>query len=388
VIPGRSRASGFATGATLRVAGFPTRVRPTFLILIAIVGWHPEITAVRLSIWVVVASAAVMWHELGHAMAARRLGASPTIELYGFGGATMWHPPTDPTRGQLIGVSFAGPLAGFAVGAVLGVGVAIAGGDGTGDVRYFVLVVLWTNVGWGLVNLLPVLPLDGGHIVAELMPGDRATRNRRAAVASIVVAGIAIAWLLSIGVVFGALILGWIVMSNLSTLNASRVAAKRELVEDEARSALILLGQGDPDALADIGRLLVGLQPQSAPLRAVAIETAAATGNAEGARELLDSSPAEESLPPGLYALVFAAESEGRDGVDELVEIMRREPVGRHARWLAIALRWGDRLGDLAPILGSFEAPLDSEVLDDAAAVADGLGNPTAAREVRALSVR
>jgi len=300
----------------------------------------------------------------------------------------MWHPPTDPTRGQLIGVSFAGPLAGFAVGAVLGVGVAIAGGDGTGDVRYFVLVVLWTNVGWGLVNLLPVLPLDGGHIVAELMPGDRATRNRRAAVASIVVAGIAIAWLLSIGVVFGALILGWIVMSNLSTLNASRVAAKRELVEDEARSALILLGQGDPDALADIGRLLVGLQPQSAPLRAVAIETAAATGNAEGARELLDSSPAEESLPPGLYALVFAAESEGRDGVDELVEIMRREPVGRHARWLAIALRWGDRLGDLAPILGSFEAPLDSEVLDDAAAVADGLGNPTAAREVRALSVR
>jgi hypothetical protein len=100
---------------------------------------------------------------------------------------------------------------------------------------------------------------------------------------------------------------------------------------------------------------------------------------------MLDASPADESLSPGLYALVFAAESHGRDGVAELVEILRREPVARHARWLAIALRWGGRLDDLPAILSSVGGRLDVEVLDEAAAVADGLGNPTAARNIRAL---
>ena len=387
MIPGRAGAAGLAGGATLNIAGFPTKVRPTFLILIAFVGYYPDITFARLAIWVVVASAAVMWHELGHATAARRLGASPTIELYGFGGATMWQPPTDPTRGLLIGVSFAGPLAGFALGALMGAGVAIAGGVGSGDVRYFVLVVLWTNVGWGLVNLVPVLPLDGGHILAELLPGDRTTRNRRAAMVSVVVAGIAIVWMLSVGIVFGALILGWIVLSNLSALNSGRAAAKREAIEDEAREALTRLGHGDRSAIAEIQKLLVGLRPHSSPFRAVAIETAAATGDAAGARLLLDSSPAEEPLPPGLYALVFAAESAGRDGTSELSEIFRREPVGRHARWLAIALCWGDRLGELAPILGSV-GRVDSAVLAEAAAVAEGLGNPAAAQDVRSLDLR
>ncbi|MEZ5244618.1 MAG: site-2 protease family protein [Acidimicrobiales bacterium] len=385
MIPGRSQSGGSTVGTTFRVAGFPTRVRPTFLILIALVGWYPDITAARMAIWVVVASAAIMWHELGHARAARRLGASPTIELYGFGGATMWRPPTDPTRWQLIGVSFAGPLAGFSIGAVLGVGVALAGGVGTGDVRYFVLAVLWTNVGWGLVNLLPVLPLDGGHILAELLPGDRATRNRRAAVVSIVVAGIAIVWLASIGIVFGALILGWIVMTNLSTLNVQRAAGRRTMAEDAARDALTRLGHGEATAVSDIERMLADLRPQSAAFRAVAIETAAATGDAAGARRLLDSAPIDEPLSPGLYALVFAAESQGRDGIGELVEILRREPTARHARWLAIALRWGGRLDDLPTILASLAGRLDGTVLDEAATVAAGLGNPAVAEAVRAL---
>ena len=372
------------SGATLRVAGFPTQVRPTFLILIALVGWYPGITPARLAIWVGVAGLAVLWHELGHATAARRLGASPSIELYGFGGMTVWRPPADPSRRQLIGVSFAGPLAGFAVGAAVGVGVALAGGTGTGDVRYFVLVVLWTNVGWGLINLLPVLPLDGGHILAELLPGDRTKRTQRAAVVSIVVAGLAVAWLLSAGATFGALILGWIVLSNLSTLRGGRADTKRTSTEAAALDVLARLGQRDAGALDDIEQVLDDLRPHSSSFRAVAIETAAATGDAAGARHLLDRSPGDEPLPPGLYALVFAAESGGRDGIGELIEILRREPVGRHARWLAIALRWGGRLEDLASILMSLR-PLEPVVIEEAAATAEALGDPAAARDARAL---
>ena len=36
--------------------------------------------------------------------------------------------------------------------------------------------VVWVNLGWGVLNLLPILPLDGGHItasVAEMVAGRR-----------------------------------------------------------------------------------------------------------------------------------------------------------------------------------------------------------------------
>jgi stage IV sporulation protein FB len=36
--------------------------------------------------------------------------------------------------------------------------------------------VLWVNLGWGILNLLPILPLDGGHIASSLagiVAGDR-----------------------------------------------------------------------------------------------------------------------------------------------------------------------------------------------------------------------
>ena len=31
--------------------------------------------------------------------------------------------------------------------------------------EFAVIVALWVNIGWSAVNLLPVLPLDGGHIL-------------------------------------------------------------------------------------------------------------------------------------------------------------------------------------------------------------------------------
>ena len=39
---------------------------------------------------------------------------------------------------------------------------------------------LWVNLGWGILNLLPILPLDGGHIT-ESVAGMVAGRNGRIA---------------------------------------------------------------------------------------------------------------------------------------------------------------------------------------------------------------
>jgi Zn-dependent protease len=37
-------------------------------------------------------------------------------------------------------------------------------------VRFFVEQMLWVNIGWAIFNLLPILPLDGGHIFDGLVP--------------------------------------------------------------------------------------------------------------------------------------------------------------------------------------------------------------------------
>lgn len=372
-------------GLRLNIAGFPTTIQPMFVVVIGILGWYPGITAGRVVMWIVLATGAIMWHELGHATAARRLGASPEIELYGMGGLTRWVPPRDPSRADLIGVTLAGPGAGLLIGALTGIGVAIAGGLGTGDVRYVVLVLLFTNVGWSLLNLLPVLPLDGGHVMAELLPGDRRTRQRRAAIASIAIGAIAAAVLVMQGIVFGGLVFIWAVASNLTALRSHRESERRQDAADESREALLRLAVGDPDALPKLQQILAQIGPASAGLRAVAIETAAATGNASAARSLLDDASPTEPVAPGLFALVFAVESAGRDGVAELIEILGREPTAVHARWLAVALDRGGRLAQLPAHLQLVDGRATPDVINEAAAAAENLGDPTTAAGVRSL---
>lgn len=71
-----------------------------------------------------------------------------------------------------------------------------------------------------LLNLLPVLPLDGGQAMREFLPGDPVTRLRRAAIVSIVVAVLAAAavYVYRPGNLFLALFLLFFAVSNYFTL--------------------------------------------------------------------------------------------------------------------------------------------------------------------------
>ena len=66
-------------------------------------------------------------------------------------------------------IAAAGPAASLLLG---GVTYLIVFTPGMQDpwVRFFVGQMLWVNVGWAIFNLLPILPLDGGHIFDGLVP--------------------------------------------------------------------------------------------------------------------------------------------------------------------------------------------------------------------------
>ena len=176
--------------------GFPVRVSPFFLLILAFLGmprgaedWSTEVIG-RVVIFVAVATVSILWHELGHAFAMRRYGYSPAIQLYGMGGLTMWGKGPAPSAGQRIVVSLAGPFAGFALGVPFVIWLLLGPHD------HWVLDALvkylaGVNIVWGVLNLLPMLPWDGGHVLEGAL--DLMTKGKGRAPAGVVTILVALA---------------------------------------------------------------------------------------------------------------------------------------------------------------------------------------------------
>jgi Zn-dependent protease len=153
--------------------------------------WERDLLVTAL--WVGIVLLSVLLHELGHATAGLAFGLEPRIDLHGMGGTTSWGTGRKLATAQLVSISLAGPFAGFFVAAVV---YWLLGPRRLprfhGDFVYETL--LYVNVRWGLLNLLPMLPLDGGNVMAQLLNAVTRGRGARPArVISLLVAAISAA---------------------------------------------------------------------------------------------------------------------------------------------------------------------------------------------------
>ena len=137
----------------------------------------------NLLVWIACVFVSITVHELGHAFAARHYGVDPSIELHAFGGFTRML-GRGLTRPEGFWETLAGPAAGFglylltlAVRAGLGRTDLLAGDGGTA--AFIALKALgflaWINLVWTIFNLMPILPLDGGRLLAALVGPQRAS---------------------------------------------------------------------------------------------------------------------------------------------------------------------------------------------------------------------
>jgi Zn-dependent protease len=162
-----------------RISGIPLSLHWSFLLLLAYLGWEGWDVAQWLGFtWVLSYSVAVftcvVLHELGHALMARRFGASTIrILLLPIGGmAEFDHIPEKPKHEILI--ALAGPAVNLLLVVLLfAFGVRFPAGW---DVLLFPLTVaelgrhlFVMNVAMGLFNLLPIFPMDGGRVFRALM---------------------------------------------------------------------------------------------------------------------------------------------------------------------------------------------------------------------------
>jgi stage IV sporulation protein FB len=153
-----------------RLGRIPVRVHPGFWLVGVLGGWQPD--DLRLTfIWVACLFVSILIHELGHALTAEAFGWPSEILLYHFGGLAFSQRYRGNTPWRSIAVSLAGPFAGFAFfGLIYGVVKFWPGSKQHWDtyVWYAIAQLIFINLWWGIVNLAPVLPLDGGRVCESL----------------------------------------------------------------------------------------------------------------------------------------------------------------------------------------------------------------------------
>jgi stage IV sporulation protein FB len=240
-----------------RVLGIPVRVHWMFWLMTGILGINPRSRTPpeQFITWVVVVFVSILVHELGHALAQRRFGGRPWITLYGMGGLASCNDCDRRPRSQIL-ISLAGPAAGFLFAilvaaalrlAGLGVGLQLGGAfdlNATGlelafplslplatlyweplnseVANYLVGFLFYVNIIWGLINLLPVYPLDGGRVSREICT----VRDPRGGIvlslwiSLIVAGGMAVLSLLVWQSLFTGALFGYMAYSNYQTLQS------------------------------------------------------------------------------------------------------------------------------------------------------------------------
>lgn len=161
--------------------GIPIRIHPLFWLVAVIMGGRlfdvparPGVPSgmVLVAVWVLVLFVSILVHELGHALLAKYFGWPPHIVLYHFGGYAAYSPTWGHSSQRSIIISFAGPGAGFLLyGLVIGfeyVWITELQNRPSFLLAFTLVQLEYVNLWWGLVNLLPVLPLDGGRICQEV----------------------------------------------------------------------------------------------------------------------------------------------------------------------------------------------------------------------------
>ena len=220
-----------------KLFGFPVRIAWGFWALAAVLGfenvsyydseyfdrgWNTPGTFALLVIHALALCLSILIHELGHTFLFRHYGMDSRIVLYHFGGLaipgsfTDWNAGRRRTTNQpqhLIAISAAGPILQLLVGIATWAAVTMLHIDlqlthlleswvdlplpeklawsHNAIVQVFFDTFVWTSVLWSLLNLLPILPLDGGQITREVLRMYGVPSPlRRTAIISMVTAGL------------------------------------------------------------------------------------------------------------------------------------------------------------------------------------------------------
>jgi Zn-dependent protease len=278
---------------TFRLGRIPVRILPSFFITTVIINFG-----------------------LGHALAGLAFGLQPSIDLHGFGGTTSWTGTKHLSSAKRIVISLAGPGMGFVGGGLVAITLGLFG-PGFGYVAQALLgafglappvsessladfttvSLLFVNVGWGVLNLLPMLPLDGGNVMKHALDMGMAGRGERSArLVSLIVALVVTPVALVAWSPWAALLGASFVASNWRGLRDLRARDHDAPMRATLEKAYQALDAKDGQRVLAIARP-IALGSQTPPVRAEALQLLAFGFLLEG--RVADADAAIAALPRG-----------------------------------------------------------------------------------------
>jgi Zn-dependent protease len=158
------------------IFGIPVVVHPFFWITLALIGGglnaNSPSAILNVCLFLIAGFISVLLHELGHALTARKYGAHSEIVLQAFGGYAAYS-GVRLTRPQSFLVTAAGPAVQILLGVLLFIIIPRLP-EMSPYGRDFLSMLMGISIVWALLNLLPILPLDGGRMLDSILGPARA----------------------------------------------------------------------------------------------------------------------------------------------------------------------------------------------------------------------
>jgi Zn-dependent protease len=330
-----------------RLLGFDVRVQSGFIIFMALIVFlNPSEFG-----WWLAGSIAVLTliHELGHAVAARRTGAHAEISLGFLAGYASYRPNRKLKRWEQAWISFAGPFVHISVAVVvlLALGANPLSLDSARE-SPATAAIWWAGPAIGLLNLIPVLPLDGGNIVTYAL--DAIIPGRAHKVMVYVSIGVTVgfaALMIASGRQGFVLFIGFLLITQFQMLQSGKPQQQAKSAWDVASAAL------DAGKTGKARRTLVAALSHPQP----SMPSGDLNLTTERANELIDLLP--EPLPfgdPGneyLLANLLVLTRRYDDAAHYAAESFQRVPNTLSA---ALVARAAAALGDNATAIGWLRA--------------------------------
>ena len=147
-------------------------------------------------------------HELGHATTARLFGQQPGIVFHGLGGLTYFSGGV-LERWQHFLVVLAGPLSSLALAGCFVILLPFE--DASPLMPTLISTGIFLNVAWTIINCLPILPMDGGQMLRDIL-GPK--NERTACIIGAVVAALVIIPAILAKFYILAVLMGFLAYSN------------------------------------------------------------------------------------------------------------------------------------------------------------------------------
>ena len=207
----------------------PVRVEPMFFLTMGLFGLmfaqsvatDQKTMLVAVCLFILIAFVSLLLHELGHALVGRRFTAGPIEILFiAFGGRAFFS-HANFTKWQDIAVTAAGPIMNFLLAGILySISLFVVPSLDLPQNNLLVISIFYAaiiNIFWGLFNLLPIYPLDGGLIMHRFIR-DPYKAHRASLIAGITLIALA----LVLGYVLAAIFIAMYAFQNYQIMDSMR----------------------------------------------------------------------------------------------------------------------------------------------------------------------